>query len=85
MQGPKNLPTANSFEAEEDALRCAECMSPEIETFLEYAANKFKNHADGASWALTWGYADLLRQFHGDLNLLNLTFATYPEMSADGR
>ena len=75
----------NSFEAEEDALRCADCMGPQIQTYLEYAANKFKGNLDGASWALTWGFADLLRQFHGDLTLLNLTFATYPEMSADSR
>jgi len=61
----------NSFEAEEDALRCADCMGPQIQTYLEYAANKFKGNLDGASWALTWGFADLLRQFHGDLTLLN--------------
>src|ERR1700730_18243484 len=80
--GPKNLATDDTFEAEEDALRCAECMGPEIETFLEYAADKFKNHVDRASWALTWGYADLLRQFHGDLTLLERTAATYTEMTA---
>jgi hypothetical protein len=75
----------NDFDAAEDALRCADCMRPEIQTYLEYAAASFKGHTDGASWALTWGFADLLRQFHGDLTLLERTVATYDEMTADSR
>ncbi len=75
----------NSFEAEEDAMRCADCMRPEIQAYLEYAASKFNKNADGASWALTWGFADLLRQFHGDLTMLERTAATYTEMTAESR
>ena len=80
------LATDNNFDdAAEDAMRCAQCMSPEIETYLEYAAIRFNNNLDGASWALTWGFADLLRQFHGDLTLLERTVASYIEMPEDAR
>ena len=75
----------NSFEAQEDAMRCADCMGPEIQAYLEYAASKFQKNPDGASWALTWGFADLLRQFHGDLTMLERTAATYTEMTAESR
>jgi len=80
------LATANNFDdAAEDAQRCAQCMSPEIQTYLEYAAIRFNNNLDGASWALTWGFADLLAQFHGDLTLLERTVASYIEMPEDAR
>lgn len=80
------LATDNNFDdAAEDAMRCAQCMSPEIQTYLEYAAIRFNNNLDGASWALTWGFADLLRQFHGDLTLLERTVASYIEMPEDAR
>jgi hypothetical protein len=79
------LAMPNNFDAEDDAMRCADAMRPEIQTYLEYAATRFNGHTDGASWALTWGFADLLRQFHGDLTLLKRTVVTYSEMTADSR
>jgi hypothetical protein len=85
-RGMKTEPaTDNSFESEEDALRCAHCMSPEIEAYLEHAAANYKGNLDAASWALTWGFADLLRQFHGDMTMLERTVATFTEMTADSR
>jgi hypothetical protein len=82
----KTIPAIdNNFDAEDDAWRCADAIRPEIQAYLEYAAAKFKGNIDGASWALTWGFADLLRQFHGDLTMLERTIATYCEMTEDAR
>jgi hypothetical protein len=72
------------IEAEEDAMRCAACLGPEVQVYLEYTENKFGS-LNGPMWALLWGFARLLSEMNGDISMRKQTLLLYTEMSLDDR
>jgi hypothetical protein len=73
-----------AFGAEDDARLCVDNTRPKIQELIDYASAKYKSGA-GVLWALQWGYADLLRQFAGDMTAVEATAAAYLDMPEDDR
>jgi hypothetical protein len=74
-----NLAIDEKVVTEDDAKLCVDYLRPHLQALIDYAAAKHKSGA-GALWALQWGYADLLRQFAGDMTSVDATAGAYLQM-----